>query len=469
MRIAIALSFLLGIVVPGAAEAQVEPTDQRPVRELPRGITAVPGTFTLRADYGAPSHRGVPVYLINRTISAITLASQDGDPYLVREVELGGRWVRAERFESSFCGLSYYDMRIEPEHFVRVTGSFPSQGERGRLRYRLFRHPGQAVTNVGAGYFTRDDVSAAAHDTLSLSVGDVTQIESVLFAAPPIDPMERQMAFRRVAQIPASDATPLLLRLLGDPQRSSDDIAEALRALREVDRPTLVQHVRGVLSGGSARVRRVTLGALRYIESLEDPWLFNRLLELGRDPREPDLGYVIANLARARRPEVRELLISVRDGARYPTQARIEARYQLEQHFSTELVRVMASPVGNYSDGHPSPVRMVVTLHNVSARAIDYRYSRLTDFLSLYVTRSDDVDRVFIPPRQTVRWFTTPGSDTTLLHLEPGATVELPIVLLDYFDLPPGSQVTVWVSARLPGHGPIPQLGSGGSGVNIQP
>lgn len=459
-------ALLAAMVLLLAGPAAAQPArGERPIAELPRGVAAAPGALSLVADYRNAAGGQVPVYLVNRTGAAVELETQDGDPYLVREVELDGRWVRAEPFLFSFCGLSYYAVRVEPGHFLTFGGRSPDASERGRVRFRLGQHSVPVVSNVGAGRFSRDEVLAASHDVMAMRASSARGIEDALFRQPPLPQHERRAAFRRLGELPAAEAMPIVLRVLRE-SASDDDLDEALRAGGALDPSALARHVLGVLDGPSP-LRARTLGRLRYA-SVSDEALERRLLALVMRPDEPELRVVIPLVARTRRPEARAALIAIADDPRYPVQARIVARYQLEQWFSTHAVRVIARPVGDYSGGHRFPVRMELHVTNTSGRAIDFRYGRLSDFMTLYVTR-DGRDDEHVLPRASVRWRTTPGNASTAVHLASGEERVFAFDLLDYFDLPAGAQVTVWASVRIPGvHGEIPQLGSG-SGVNVQP
>lgn len=464
--IVVSLLFLL------AAPAVAQPSGaQLAIASLPRGVEAAAGRFTVWANYASAAGGHVPVYLVNRTATPITLDAQDGNPYLVRDVEIDGRWVRAEPFLFSDCGLSYHTLRIDPDHYVRVSAIAPGAGEPARVRYRLARRSAPAVSNIGSGRFSREAARAAAQDELAMQSADVRAIEAALFGTPPLSRREREMAFRRLGELPAADAMPLLLRVLGDPSRSEEDLDLAIRVASALDPALLARHVLGVIDRAPPRLRRLTLSSLRFV-TLADDALHARLLALATRAREPELGYVLPLIAQTRRPDARAALIAIAADARYSARDRIHARYQLEQWFATSSVGVIAQPIGNYSDGHRIPVRMTVRLTNTTGRSIDFRYSQLTDFLTLYVTREQGRDREFLEPRPSVRWLTTPGATSTAVHLAPGAEQTFSFDLLDYFDLPTdrGSAVTVWVSARIPGvHGEIPQLGGGGSGVNVQP
>src|SRR5258708_1073165 len=56
-----------------------------PNASLPRHIPAPQGVLTLFADYPAAGQLGIPLYLVNRTSSAVSFPAQDGDIYLKLE------------------------------------------------------------------------------------------------------------------------------------------------------------------------------------------------------------------------------------------------------------------------------------------------------------------------------------------------------------------------------------------------
>ncbi len=461
MRFAL-VAFCLLASVPASAQRDL----QRPVSELPARVAAAAGQLTLYADYAGAAGEQVPVYLVNRTGAAIVLDTQDGDPYLVRDVRIDGAWVRAEPFAYSFCGLSYYQVRIAPEHFLLVAGRASREGEPAPVRFRLAQHG--AVSNVGAGRFSREQVLAAAHDVMAMRSAGARAIEDALVRTPPFPAHERVAAFHRLRGLPAQEAMPIALRVLGDAASSDSDLREALDVAHAVDPAGLARHVLALLDRPPSPLRTRTLARLQYV-SVDDDAVVRRILAIGSQPGAPELRYLIPIVARTRRPDVRASLLAITRDARYDAQARLSARYHLEEWYGVDAVDVIAQPVGDWSDGHRLPVRMTVRLTNTSGHALDFRYAQLTDFLSLYVTRDRGDGLEFIEPRAGVRWFTSPRGATTAVHLAPGATQTFELELLDYFALAPGSAVTVWVSARIPGvHDEIAQLGGSGSGVNVQ-
>ena len=113
-----------------------------------------------------------------------------------------------------------------------------------------------------------------------------------------------------------------------------------------------------------------------------------------------------------------------------------------------------------------------MSLKNTTGKPLSFSYDVPTDILSLYVTIPEGRDKRFIPPRAGVRWFSTPGSPAkNEVRLAPGDEHKLRVAVMHNFDLPrkPGggfTEITVWMSVKLPGVHRTPALIGGGAGIN---
>lgn len=442
----------------------------RALRELPREAraSAAPGQLTVWADFSAAADGRVPVYLINRTGGELVLEAQDGDPYLLREVERDGRWVRSQTFRYSTCGLSYMDMRVGDDHFEVVRGEAPPPtGPTAPTRYRLYNQSVDVWSNVTSASYAPEVIQQASHDQLALRTGGAATVEAALFAQPALPEHERYAAFVRARELTPAVAVPLLLRVLGDGSRNPYDLHEALQALGELDGDALAQHALGVLARPPSTLRTRLLSDLRDVSSIGSAELVTRLLELAAEPGDPDISYLLQNIARTREDRARDLLEQLEADTSRPVRVRIRAAYERAQWFSEDRIRLRVRPVGSYSGGHPAPVQMELELENTTEETIEFRFRELHEIFTFFASHARGRDNWLIEPRQ--RYAGDPAATETLVRLAPGERRTFGFHLLDYFDLPARDHVTVWVSVKIPGLHSSPALAGGGAGVNVQP
>ncbi|MCA9605159.1 MAG: hypothetical protein KC619_06175 [Myxococcales bacterium] len=472
MRRRIAWTLLLALSLPSAAGAQVSGSDEwvRPHADLSSRVQAHSPRrrFTIWADHERPTAEGrIPIYLVNRTRQPVRLASQDHDPNLRQEVQRpDGTWVRAQVHRFPSCGNTLASFTIPPGQYAVVHGIVPAEGPEAQIRFRLYMQSSEMVTEAFRGRFDPEQVTLAEVDALSMRTADVAGLERALFGG--VDPPwgATDAAFRRAEELPADDVTPLLVRALRAPSRDDAFFRGAVRALRAVNPSALSEHLAMLLREGPSRSRTLVLRDMGAYWPARGA-LADDLMDLLR-PEEPELALLLPAVGNLHSPAARARLEQVRDDARFPPAARREARFQLEERFGAELVSIRTDVWGTWSDGHPPPVRMEVEVSNTTDGELVFRYSRPTDIMGLYVSRQTEAGRSYWAPRRGVRWFTRPENDAREVRLAPGESHTIAVDVLDYFDLPAGTEGTVWVSVRLPAHGDLAQLG-GGSGIHVAP
>ena len=197
---------LLSCALAGQLLAMDEPavsnrvTVQSPISTLPPSVVAPSGELTLYADFDKAGNGSITLYLINRTPHHLAFMTQDGDPFIKLEGDIGGRWERAQPHFSSGCGNSYIPTPIlRPDHYFPVTGRYPSDGRETQVRYRLcqefayivkdesaFRQdflggvgeqlPLNVVSNTGSGRIVLEDVTASQKDMLAIRFGSYETI-----------------------------------------------------------------------------------------------------------------------------------------------------------------------------------------------------------------------------------------------------------------------------------------------------
>ena len=155
---------------------------------LPGHVQAEEERISLYADFDAIRADGrVPVYVVNRTGKAVKLNSQDGDIYLKLEYrDADGNWQRAQSHSYSFCGNSYFERELRPDHHVVAFGYQPINGRRETIRYRLYSQDFDAWSNVGDGVVADGDIQNAASDSMSIQTGSFEYVAEVALSDVPI-------------------------------------------------------------------------------------------------------------------------------------------------------------------------------------------------------------------------------------------------------------------------------------------
>lgn len=143
------------------------------------------GSVSLVADYEKAKKGGsVALYIVNRSDSEIQLPTQDGNPYAKLEQKAeNNQWRRAQTHRDSWCGNSYFNIEVEQDSFVRVTGHIPETGIPSKVRYRLYTGEKslELTLNEGTGLVNPFEVAAAGEDDMALRRGDVsTEVAAAL-------------------------------------------------------------------------------------------------------------------------------------------------------------------------------------------------------------------------------------------------------------------------------------------------
>lgn len=139
----------------------------KPNVDLPDHVQAPEGELTLFADFEHAGEEGIPLYLVNRTGEDREMPSQDRDLLVRLEFrDSSGAWQRAQVHRDSWCGNSYYEVRIGAGQHVRWLGYWPQRnGKAAKVRYRSGMN--NLVSNVGEGVYLEEDRRAASLDDLA--------------------------------------------------------------------------------------------------------------------------------------------------------------------------------------------------------------------------------------------------------------------------------------------------------------
>jgi hypothetical protein len=459
--VAMVLVLATAALVARSTEAAVPGDTPRPVAQLPATVVAADGALTLYAD-----HAGATLYLVNRTGTTVKVPAQDNDLYAKLEVEQNGTWQRAQSHVFSFCGNSYRQIALPAGHYLTWPAYRPKLGSPANVRYRLYGDL-VAVSNAGRGVFDPAELVAARIDALAMQTGDVATIRAALFGPLGADRQSvRDAALRRLAKLPAATAIPVVEQFLATGAPDDNEYSRALGVLHTLDPARVVALVTARLREAPNPARERLVHELPFLPRLTDATLVAELATRARDPKSPDVRFILDALAGLRTPAIGVLLVAITGDAAYTDEVRQRARYLHEEWYGDDLVGVRVNPVGGYTEGHVYPVFVDIDIINKQPRAIHFEYATPADILAFYLTRSHGRELTFLSPRKTVRFFAPPSGPTKKVDLAPGQTHTIRIAVMSYFDLPPGGQLSVWASVKLPGLHTNAQLGGGGAGIN---
>lgn len=150
-------------------------SDELSILFLPTYVQSDDNVISMHADYGGVDSSGrIPVYIVNRTDSPVTL-NDNGRALNIKLEFLGddGNWIRAQpHYPQSGCIVYYYDDTIHPGHFIVVDGYQHINGEAKQVRYRLRSNDVELVTNIGQGMVAAIDIEQASRDAMAIDGGD---------------------------------------------------------------------------------------------------------------------------------------------------------------------------------------------------------------------------------------------------------------------------------------------------------
>jgi hypothetical protein len=192
-------ALLLATSIAVAADPPFPPWG-KPAAELPKYVVAPADRLTLFADFEHPQVGGLPVYVVNRTAAPIPVKAQDGDLYLKLEYESApGSWVRAQSHTYSWCGNSYHTLSLDPGRFVVISGYRPSEGEKAKVRYRLYGQDSVVLSsNVGEGLVVKAELERAANDEMTVRTGDFEFVRKVALGETKLQTNHRREALGRL-------------------------------------------------------------------------------------------------------------------------------------------------------------------------------------------------------------------------------------------------------------------------------
>lgn len=425
-----------------------------PISKLPENVKPVEGKLSLHADYRDVRGNRVVLYLVNRTKEAVVLPAEGSNVYIKQETRRkDGGWERSQSHNYSWCGNSYHEVTIPPEHFILVGGWRSLQGKMQVVRYRLYGK--DVVSNTGRGPIDPTEVEKAKSDLMTVAFGNIDLVKRVMFGKPESNRLQRTMAVGRLGELPRDESLPVLERLLKSVKLMQDLFPETVLSFIKVAPERFAPHARKFLVEGNAEQRAFLLQHPSIFAKVDDKAVREVLMKDLRDPKTLDFRLVASFLAERGQPGLENLLESIQDSEKYPEHLRIAARYERERSFGDKKLRITVESIGGYRR-KPPPLPLIVKLTNTSKQTISFRYRAPSDILSLYVK----IRGRFLEPDPGVVWFrpATVGRTHTV-RLKPGETHELRMNVRDYFDLPKGTDYCyVSLSCSLPGVHQTPQL-----------
>jgi hypothetical protein len=458
------LAVLAGTATAGPLHDQ--PPAHDVVAALPASVPKPANVVSLFADPTTAAGDRIELFLVNLTSATVGVPAQDHDLYAKLEIDASGTWKRAQSHAYSDCGNSYHVIDLAPGEFLHWSEYHPAKGTAAKTRYRLYGTL-NVVSNPLPGAFDAAELAAAARDALAMRDGQIPALTAVLFA-PAHDRQARELAIERLGQLPAASAVPVVEQLLGTALDDSE-YSHAIRVLDHLAPPRFAALVTALVKGAQSAARDRLVHELPYAPHLTDPALQAELIARTRDPKSPDLDPLLDTVAAWKTPDAEAALTAIASDAHYADEVRQRARYLREEWFGgAGGLTIRLAVHGNYSDGHPPPVAIDVTLENTSTRPIPLAYSAPTELVALYVTRAHGREQTFLPAKPTAKFFAPPSAHpATQLVLAPGQSHTIRLGVMNYFDLQ-GGGLTVWASVKLPGSA-VGQLGGGGIGISPRP
>jgi hypothetical protein len=459
------------------------PTPPKPIEQLPKHVQAPRGKLTLFADYNDVWQGNVVLYLVNDTDKPATFPAEGTDIYVKLEA-LGedGRWHRAQSHVFSWCGNSYHELTLAAGQFIQLLGWLPEKGVEHEVRYKFYSEV-DLVSNAGKSLVSLEELQRVRYDAMSIKDADITVIQELLFEdvglPERLKERPRRAAIMRLGELPREQSLPVVERLLESKNLSELDYRESASVLSKLAPDLLQTYAKKLISEGSPQDQQRILKELPLLSRGDDAELRSMLIEQLKNPRAPNLRWIISHLASLRLPEVKELLGKIKSNKAYPADVRIRARYERERCFGEDVLQLSVELGTDLDDRFFATGPLVVSLSNKSGKALTFDYEKPSDIISLYLqfvfkAKGGEYEDRFLSPRPGVVWFRkSRGPQATKVKLEPGETYQVNMNLFDYFDLPQNyeprsSFLTLWVSCALPGVHQVPQLCSIGRGIRIQ-
>jgi hypothetical protein len=283
--------------------------------------------LTLFAVYSDADENGIALYLVNRTNQPVLIPAQDTDVYAKLEIQHDdGSWHRAQPYQYSWCGNSYWTLQLAPGEFYLWRSVHHREGAEYPIRYSLYNDV-RLSSNVAAGRVPMEQIEAAQNDVMAIRSGDIRLIERVLFddsaATNESDTRNRTgAALSRLAQIPAADSVPILERFLANDSVDQRYWVQAIRVLYDVDPQHWAMFAKPIIAGGASPLRtRLLMVSQWQVKSIPDLEFVELLFQQALDPATPDLSELCGMLASLEAPEyrqrVRQLLTSIQADDRY--------------------------------------------------------------------------------------------------------------------------------------------------------
>ncbi len=179
------------VVVSALPQLRVNHGPALSIDELPDHVQTQEHALGLYADYSDVRGDRVVLYLVNLTDRSYGFLSEAGDLLVKLEWQApAGDWERAEPYEAARGGRCIHGsvlppLTLRPGHFCRFLGYYPSAGQHGTVRYRMYldmvfaageqgRSPASRkveldlVSNVGVGMVSLEAVERARYDELAV-------------------------------------------------------------------------------------------------------------------------------------------------------------------------------------------------------------------------------------------------------------------------------------------------------------
>ncbi len=260
----------------------------KPIADLPQHVCAPPGQLTLYADFSDTTKDGIALYVINTTDDSLSFTSDDEQLLVRLEAEQpDGTWVRAQKYFHIGCISERRCWPLGPGEYFFFRGRYPSDGKACRVRYKLYpsnvsvgdpaarrRKDVQAMSNVGIGRVSAEDVREAKYDHLALKYGSFEVISEMALRRVPSGRMSEHLqneAIGALSRFPNESSVDLLERILETSEPRQQLVAVRALASVVMQNATLVPRVRPlVMSCSEDDDNRLSRTAAYILELLPD-------------------------------------------------------------------------------------------------------------------------------------------------------------------------------------------------------
>lgn len=243
-------------------------TDPFPISQLPKTVPYKINELSLFADYNSIYNENVIVYLINNTDTTIQLSARGSDIKLEKEVFINGAWKRAKKYSKLYCGNSSKKLVVPANHFILVKGFFSKDGNKSKVRYKLYEEKYSAISNIGLGKVTESMIEFAKYDKISLTYGSFDFIKSVALGIQQPSrgkEMTRTTAIYQLTRFSPDSSIKVLLSLLDQKDLEDDFFDAAYSTLNRIDHNSALSFTKHKLNSEDFPQKHILLRRLENI------------------------------------------------------------------------------------------------------------------------------------------------------------------------------------------------------------